>query len=65
MSVIFERQITPNNVEGDTTRKRPAATDGTSSAIAVGGKTSAAGADAQIQHPTAKKAKAAEIIDLT
>jgi hypothetical protein len=65
MSVIFERQITSNNVEGDTTRKRPAATDCTSSAIAVGGKTSAAGADAQIQHPTAKKAKAAEIIDLT
>jgi hypothetical protein len=69
MSVMFERWITTNNDE-DTTRKRPAATDSTCSAVAVGGEASV-GADAQIQHTSAKKAKAAhgqeaaEIIDLT
>lgn len=63
VSLIFERKITTNNVE-ETTRKRPAATEGTSSAGVVGGMTSVAGVDAQIQHPIAKKAKA-EVIDLT
>lgn len=66
MSLIFERQITTNHAEDTTTRKRPAETGGASSAVSVGGKTSAAGAEAQSnQRPVAKKAKTADIIDLT
>ena len=58
MSVMFERHITTNIGEA-TTRKRPAVV------AVVGGENSVAGVDAQSQHPAAKKAKAAEVIDLT
>ncbi|KAL7496125.1 hypothetical protein ACHAWT_005551 [Skeletonema menzelii] len=76
VSLMLERQITTNRVE-DTTCKRPAETFATLSAsspattfaslsaASAGGKTWAAGVDAQIQHPIAKKAKTADVIDLT
>ena len=55
VSVMFERRISTNDDDNLSTRKRPAATQD-----------SVVGVNAQMQqNTTAKKAKTAEIIDLT